>query len=76
MNLKTMNGETDKIFIKLFQLLKEILPEKNALPSQNYEENNILFLWVWNIKRYIQVLMIVLYIEKEFEELHCPKCGL
>jgi len=71
-----MNGETDKIFIKLFQLLKEILPEKNALPSQNYEENNILFLWVWNIKRYIQVLMIVLYIEKEFEELHCPKCGL
>ena len=74
--MKTMNGETDKIFIKLFQLLKEILPEKNALPSQNYEENNILFLWVWNIKRYIQVLMIVLYIEKEFEELHCPKCGL
>ena len=37
MNLKAMNGWTDKSFTKLLQLLKDMLPEGNTLPNRNYE---------------------------------------
>ena len=37
MNLKAMNGWTDKSFIELLQLLKDKLLEGNTSPNQNYE---------------------------------------
>jgi len=37
MNLKAMNGWTDKSFTELLQLLKDMLPEGNTLPNRNYE---------------------------------------
>ena len=37
MNLKAINGWTDKSFTELLQLLKDMLPEGNALPNHNYE---------------------------------------
>jgi len=37
MNLKAMDGWTDKSFTELLQLLKDMLPEGNTLPNRNYE---------------------------------------
>ena len=61
MNLKAMNGWTDKSFTELLQLLKDMLPEGNTLPNQNYEAKKYFFQWVWNIEKYIHVLTIVFY---------------
>jgi len=39
--LKARNGWTDKSFIELLELLKEMLLEKkNTLPNRNYELKN------------------------------------
>jgi len=43
MNLKAINGWNDKSFMKLLQLLKDMLPGGNTLPNHNYETKNILF---------------------------------
>jgi len=43
MNLKAINGWTDKSFTELLQLLKDMLPEGNTLPNRNYEANKILY---------------------------------
>ena len=37
MNLKVINGWTDKSFMELLQLLKVMLLEGNTLPNCNYE---------------------------------------
>jgi len=37
MNLKAMNGWTNKSFTELLKLLKDMLPEGNTLPNRNYE---------------------------------------
>ena len=42
MNLKAINGWTDKSFMELLQLLKDMLPEGNTLPKCNYKSKNIL----------------------------------
>ena len=42
MNLKEINGWTDKSFTELLQLLKDMLPEGNTLPNRNYEAKKIL----------------------------------
>jgi len=42
MNLKAINGWTDKSFTKLLQLLKDMLLEGNTLPNRNYEAKKIL----------------------------------
>jgi len=42
MNLKAINGWTDKSFTELLQLLKDMLPEGNILSNRNYEANKIL----------------------------------
>jgi len=64
MNLKAMNGWTDKSFTKFLQLIKDMLPEGNTLPNQNYEAKKKYFVqWVWSIEKYIHVLTIVFYTE-------------
>jgi len=37
MNFKVMNGWIDKSFTEFLQLLKDMLPEGNILPNQNYK---------------------------------------
>ena len=41
-NLKARNGWSDKSFIDLLTLLKDMLPENNVLPSQTYEAKQML----------------------------------
>ena len=43
-NLKAINAWTDKRFIKMLQLLKDMLQEGNTLPNQNYVAKTILCL--------------------------------
>ena len=43
MNLKEINGWTNKSFTKLFQLLKDMILEGNTLPNRNYEAKKIFF---------------------------------
>jgi len=43
-NLKAINGWTNKSFMKLLQLLKDMLSKGNTLPSRNYEAKKILCL--------------------------------
>ena len=42
MNLKAINGWTDKSFTELLQLLKDMLLEGNILPNHNYEAKKVL----------------------------------
>jgi len=42
MNLKAINGWTDKSFTELLQLLKDMLLEENTQPNRNYEAKKIL----------------------------------
>jgi len=42
MNLKTINGWTDKSFTELLQLLKDMLSNGDNLPNRNYEAKKIL----------------------------------
>ena len=42
MNLKAINGWIDKSFMKLLQLLKDMLQEGNIVPKCNYKAKNIL----------------------------------
>ena len=41
-NLKAKNGWTDKSFTELLELLTEMLPEGNVMPSRYYEAKKIL----------------------------------
>jgi len=51
MNLKAMNGWTDKSFTKLLELLKHMLLEGNTLPNRNYEAKKILCLMGMEYKK-------------------------
>jgi len=43
MILKTINGWSDKSFMELLHLLKNMLPEGNTLPNRNYETKMIVY---------------------------------
>jgi len=51
MNLKAINGWTDKRFMKFLHLLKDMLPEGNTLPNCNYEAQKILCLMGMEYKK-------------------------
>jgi len=51
MNLKAINGWTDKSFTKLLQLLKNMLSEENTLPNRNYVAKKILCLMGMEYKK-------------------------
>jgi len=46
MNLKAMNGWTNKSFTELLELVKDMLPEGNTLPNRNYEKKKYFLRWV------------------------------
>jgi len=64
MNLKAINGWTDKSFTKLLVLLKYMLLKGNILSNNNYKAMKILYSMGRNIKIYMHVVMIAYYIQK------------
>jgi len=77
MNLKTINGWTDKSFTELLQLLKDMLPEGNTLPNHNYEAKKILCPMGMEYKKIHACPNDCILYQKDFELLKsCPRCGL
>ena len=77
MNLKAMNGWTEKIFTELLQLLKDMLPEGNTLPNRNYGANKILCPMGMEYKKIHSCHYNCIFYRNEYESLRrCPRCGL
>jgi len=77
MNLKAVNGWTDKNFTKLLQLLKNMLPEGNTLPNQNYEAKKNLFPMGMEYKKIHSCPNDFILYRNEYKDLRrCPRCGL
>ena len=66
-NLKAINGWTDKSFTELLVLVKEMLPEGNTLPNRNYEAKKVLCPMGMEYKRYMHAQMIAYYTEKSLK---------
>ncbi|KAL2329979.1 hypothetical protein Fmac_017560 [Flemingia macrophylla] len=76
-NLKARNGWTDKSFTELLQLLKEMLPEKNCLPSRHYEAKKILCPMGLEYNKIHACPNDCILYRGVFEGLHqCPRCGV
>jgi len=77
MNLKVTNGWTDKSFVELLVLLNEMLPDRNTLPTRNYDAKKILCLMGMEYKRIHAFPNDCILYRKEFEGLKkCLKYGL
>jgi len=77
-NIKARNGWTDKIFTELLELLHEMLPKDNTLPTRHCEANKILCAKGMEYEKKIHACPNdwILY-RKEFESLHkCPRGGV
>ncbi|XP_027364391.1 uncharacterized protein LOC113871494 [Abrus precatorius] len=76
-NLKARNRWSDKSFTELLELLKEMLPEGNTLPSRNYEAKKVLCPMGLEYKKIHGCPNDCMLYHGEYEGLHqCPKCGL
>ncbi|XP_058769046.1 uncharacterized protein LOC131642899 [Vicia villosa] len=74
-NLKANNGWTDKSFTKLFELLTQMLPDGNALPSRYYEAKKILCqLGLEHEKIHACPNDCILYRKEYVNYNHCLKC--
>ena len=77
MNLKAINGWTDKNLTELLQLLKDMLPKGNTLPNRNYEAKKILCPMGMEYKKIHACPNDCILYRKDFELLKsCPRCGL
>ena len=77
MNLKAINGWTDKSFTELLQLLKDMLPKENTLPNRNYEAKKILCPMGMEYKKIHACPNNCILYRKYFELLKSySKCGL
>ena len=77
MNLKEINGWTDKSFTELLQLLKDMLPEGNTLPNRNYEAKKILSPMGMEYKKIRACPNDCILYRKDFEFLKSSqRCGL
>jgi len=76
-NIKSRNGWTDKSFTKLLELLHEMLPKDNTLPTRHYEVKKILCLMGMEYEKMHACPNDCILYRKEFESLHkCPRCGV
>ncbi|XP_074300846.1 uncharacterized protein LOC141632175 [Silene latifolia] len=74
--LKAGNGWSDKSFTSLLELLCQMLPEGNELPSTTYECKKLLCpLSTSYQKIHACVKDCILYTKKYSELKECPKCG-
>jgi len=77
MNLKAINGWTNKSFTELLQLLKDMLPKGNTLPNRNYEAKKILCPMGMEYKKIHACPNNCILYQKDFELFKsCPRCGL
>ncbi|KAL6518652.1 hypothetical protein OROGR_019154 [Orobanche gracilis] len=76
-NLKAINGWSDKSFTELLQLMSEMLLEGNTLPKRTYDAKKVLCLMGMEYKKIHACPNDCILYRKEFEELHkCPRCGV
>ena len=74
-NLKAKNGWTDKSFTELLELLTEMLPEGNVMPSRYYEAKKILCpMGLEYEKIHACPNDCILYRKEYVNYNHCPKC--
>ncbi|XP_058746975.1 uncharacterized protein LOC131619954 [Vicia villosa] len=74
-NLKAINGWTDKSFTELLELLTQMLPEGNVLPSRYYEAKKILCpMGLEYEKIHACPNDCILYRKEYVNYNHCPKC--
>ncbi|XP_074265102.1 uncharacterized protein LOC141587520 [Silene latifolia] len=75
-NLKAKNGWSDRSFIDLLELLKDMIPEDNVLPNRTYAAKKILRgIGMKYVKIHACPNDCILY-RKEYENLsHCPVCN-
>ncbi|XP_058776657.1 uncharacterized protein LOC131650977 [Vicia villosa] len=74
-NLKAINGWTDKSFTELLELLTQMLPEGNVLPSRYYETKKILCpMGLEYEKIHACPNDCILYRKEYVNYNHCPKC--
>jgi len=77
MNLKEINGWTNKSFTKLVQLLKDMLAKENTQPNCNYEAKKILFPIGMEYKKIHACPNDCILYRKDFGLLkNCLRCGL
>nr|GMC91220.1 uncharacterized protein LOC109168127 [Ipomoea batatas] len=75
-SLKAKNGWSDKGFTELLELLKDMLPDNNELPSSTYEAKKMLCPLGMEIKKIHACPNDCVLYRKEYSDLHvCPKCG-
>ena len=73
-NLKANNGWTDKSFTELLELLTEMLPEGNVMPSRYYEAKKILCPMGLEYEKIHACPNDCILYRKEYEKYnHCPK---
>lgn len=76
-NLKAANGWSDKGFTALLEVLTEMLPEGNLLPSSTYEAKKIMCPLGLNVDKIHACPNDCLLYRKEYKDLEkCPRCGV
>lgn len=76
-NLKAINGWTDKGFTELLELFKDMLLEGNTLPSRTYDAKKILCPMGVGYKKIHACPNDCILYRNDFEKLHkCPTCNL
>ncbi|XP_058775142.1 uncharacterized protein LOC131649398 [Vicia villosa] len=74
-NLKPANGWSDKSFNELLELLTQMLPEGNVMPSRYYEAKKILCLMGLEYEKIHACPNDSILYRKEYVKYnHCPKC--
>ncbi|XP_019184174.1 PREDICTED: uncharacterized protein LOC109179059 [Ipomoea nil] len=75
-NLKAKNGWSDKSFMGLLELIKDMLPNDNELPNSTYEAKKLFCPLGMKIERIHACPNDCILYWKEYKDLHvCPKCG-
>ncbi|XP_027922699.1 uncharacterized protein LOC114180586 [Vigna unguiculata] len=76
-NVKAKNGWTDKSFTELLELLSDMLPKGNTLPTRNYDAKKILCLMGMEYQKIHACPNDCVLYRKELAMLHqCPWCGV
>ncbi|XP_027933103.1 uncharacterized protein LOC114188698 [Vigna unguiculata] len=76
-NVKARNGWTDKSFTELLELLSDMLPKGNTLPTRNYDAKKILCPMGMEYQKIHACPNDYVLYRKELAMLHqCPRCGV
>ncbi|XP_027915074.1 uncharacterized protein LOC114174430 [Vigna unguiculata] len=76
-NVKARNGWTDKSFTELLELLSDMLPKGNTLPTRNYDAKKILCPMGMEYQKIHACPNDCVLYRKELAMLHqCPRCGV